>query len=403
MYRQRCIIAGTVVACSICVLIPFLPPICSPAPLLTLKRQDGPRRLGPCAYPRTHRFWAKQIRRLGQSPRSFVVQEPPRQRHRQIRTASGLFNRRRPSLLELVHLLIHRCKLCRHVDRQLQSEGMSHKNLISGPVHGDNIRMPVRTIQPAPRPVESGTLEVVVASCLHFRSGESFCACRGIACLGAWIADSHIPSLHRWPNSLAACVVPLWVPSLAPPGPPTSPLRPPSPASPHSTTSAAILIKRCHRCTPSARTVCIHDLIPACLISAPQREKTPGIAVFPRGLFVGAAHDGVHPPKLGQGGHLLWQDAGVILAPVGQGSSNSASRQSFVAGGSKSQVGKGSHIAAHAPPTLAAARRSGRVFTRIIIPSRAVEPVGAVRGKYSGTMFGSVASLCVAPPCSGPP
>ena len=29
---------GTVVACSVCVLIPLLPPVCSPAPLLTLRR-----------------------------------------------------------------------------------------------------------------------------------------------------------------------------------------------------------------------------------------------------------------------------------------------------------------------------------------------------------------------------
>ena len=41
MYSQRCIIAGTLAACSVCVPIPVRPPNCSPAPLLTLKGLDG--------------------------------------------------------------------------------------------------------------------------------------------------------------------------------------------------------------------------------------------------------------------------------------------------------------------------------------------------------------------------
>ena len=44
-------------------------------------------------------------------------------------------------------------------------------------------------------------------------------------------------------------------------------------------------------------------------------------------------------------------------------------------------------VVAHAPRALAAARRSGFSFTRIILPSRGVAPVGAVRGKYSATTF----------------
>ena len=48
VYNHSCIIAGTVVACSVCVLIPFLPPVCSPAPLLTLPRTGrAPEGWGP--------------------------------------------------------------------------------------------------------------------------------------------------------------------------------------------------------------------------------------------------------------------------------------------------------------------------------------------------------------------
>ena len=57
MYSQRCIIAGTLVACSVSVLIPVRPPVWSPAPLLTLKRTGwGPGRQVPYAYSRIHEF-----------------------------------------------------------------------------------------------------------------------------------------------------------------------------------------------------------------------------------------------------------------------------------------------------------------------------------------------------------
>ena len=55
MYGQRCIIAGTVVACCVCVLIPFLPPVFSPCTLANPKKNRmGPGRQGPCAYSRIH-------------------------------------------------------------------------------------------------------------------------------------------------------------------------------------------------------------------------------------------------------------------------------------------------------------------------------------------------------------
>ena len=48
MYSQRCIIAGTVVACSVCGLFPFIPPVRYSAPLLTLRRTGwAPEGRGP--------------------------------------------------------------------------------------------------------------------------------------------------------------------------------------------------------------------------------------------------------------------------------------------------------------------------------------------------------------------
>ena len=48
----------------------------------------------------------------------------------------------------------------------------------------------------APRPVQSCMLQVVVASCLHFRSRDSFCACIRTACPEAGIVNSHIVAVQ---------------------------------------------------------------------------------------------------------------------------------------------------------------------------------------------------------------
>ena len=54
MYSHRCIIAGTLVACSVCVLIPFRPRMI-PCTLANPKRTGwGPGRQGPCEYSRIH-------------------------------------------------------------------------------------------------------------------------------------------------------------------------------------------------------------------------------------------------------------------------------------------------------------------------------------------------------------
>ena len=49
----------------------------------------------------------------------------------------------------------------------------------------------------------------------------------------------------------------------------------------------------------------VRDLTHKCLALVVGQEKILGILEIPRGLFRLAAHDGMHPPKLGQGGHLL--------------------------------------------------------------------------------------------------
>ena len=74
----------------------------------------------------------------------------------------------------------------------------------------------------------------------------------------------------------------------------------------------------------------------------------------------------------------------------GCSTSNSASKQSFLAAGSTScpKWARAAIVAAaHPPPALAAAPRSGLSFTRMIIPNRALEPAGAARRDYYGTTF----------------
>ena len=97
--------------------------------------------------PCRHRFWANSSDSLGSLHAPSSYKNHLASAHPKIRKDFGLCNGRRKSLLDLVQLLIHRCKLCRRNNRRLHSEGMSHEIRISDLVYGDNIHVPIRNIQ----------------------------------------------------------------------------------------------------------------------------------------------------------------------------------------------------------------------------------------------------------------